>query len=176
MISSRDMELCQNLLQNGSSKIQKIVADKLILSYLPLGYSLVSRYRSNRKDYDILVSIMFEALVKGVHRLKRQRHISVSGYLATTISGSIKNYFREESRYRNKIKDLIDMRDGFALEEEDLANREILNAGLMDDRDRKILNLRLQDYTDEEIAGSLGLSRQRVQQIWSLIVDRIRTK
>lgn len=76
------------------------VADrnKIVEKYLYVASVLAKKFVGRGVDYDDLFQVASLALIKGVERFDVDNDVKFSTFITPTITGEIKNYFRDRSR------------------------------------------------------------------------------
>ncbi len=76
------------------------VADrnKIVEKYLYVASVLAKKFVGRGVDYDDLFQVASLALIKGVERFDVDNEVKFSTFITPTITGEIKNYFRDRSR------------------------------------------------------------------------------
>lgn len=74
------------------------VRDKIVGKYLYIAQILAKKFVSRGVEYDDLYQIASLALVKGIDRFDPSLGLEFTTFITPTITGEIKNYFRDKSR------------------------------------------------------------------------------
>lgn len=164
--------------------------NKLIEHNLRLVAHIVKKFESKYKDTDDLISIGTIGLIKGIDSYDVSKNIKVTTYAARCIENEILMYFRSNKKYGNDVSlnDYIGVdKDGNSISlidvmpdiNEDLCQRVSTNVdieclikylGILKEQERNIIIKRYglfnnKEYTQKEIAKSLGISRSYVSRI-----------
>jgi len=193
--------LPQRISQEDLAKaIKENDTEAIINGHLRFVMKLVSRlsYRAPHKIND-LVGVALCALVKGANDLKSKSN--PSGYLNKKITWALRAFLCDDhiipvphttwygKKMQSSIRDPISLSETktekiddelwvtpliavHAKQEVSTEIREILGMLPRNSRDAKIMVMRIQGYTDREIAINLGLSLSRVAQIRNELYNR----
>lgn len=74
------------------------VRNKLVENYMFIAEMLAKKFSGRGVDYDDLLQIAYEALIRGVENFDPALGNKFTTYITPTITGIIKNYFRDSSR------------------------------------------------------------------------------
>ena len=72
--------------------------NKIVEQYLFIAEMLAKKFVGRGVEYDDLFQVASLALIKGVERFDATQGVKFSTYITPTITGEIKNYFRDRSR------------------------------------------------------------------------------
>lgn len=72
--------------------------NEIVEKYLYIAAVLAKKFVGRGVDYDDLYQVAALALVKGVERFDETKGLQFSTFITPTITGEIKNYFRDRSR------------------------------------------------------------------------------
>lgn len=89
-----DEELFKTFRETGDLEIRNQIVEK----YLYIAAVLAKKFVGRGVDYDDLFQVASLALVKGVSRFDETKGLQFSTFITPTITGEIKNYFRDRSR------------------------------------------------------------------------------
>ena len=87
-------ELFAKYRATGDLRIRNEIAEK----YLYIAAVLAKKFVGRGVDYDDLYQVAALALLKGVDRFDETKGLQFSTFITPTITGEIKNYFRDRSR------------------------------------------------------------------------------
>lgn len=173
--------------------------NKLIEHNLRLVAHIVKKYYNSGADQDDLISIGTIGLIKAVSTFNADKGIHLATYAARCIENEILMYFRNQKKTAQDvfISDPIDTdKDGNALtlidviadggdiaEEIDtkikLEKLRVILTGCLDERERKIIEMRYglyggEELTQRDIAKRLGISRSYVSRIEKSALEKLR--
>ena len=74
------------------------VRNKIVEKYLYIAAVLAKKFVGRGVEYDDLYQVACLALIKGVERFDEGKGLKFSTFITPTITGEIKNYFRDRSR------------------------------------------------------------------------------
>ena len=74
------------------------VRNKIVEKYLYIAAVLAKKFVGRGVEYDDLYQVACLALIKGVERFDESKGLKFSTFITPTITGEIKNYFRDRSR------------------------------------------------------------------------------
>ena len=105
MIDENVNEWFKQYKQTGDIRIRNKIAEK----YLYIAEILAKKFVGRGVEYDDLVQIASMALVKGIDRFDIEQGNQFSTFITPTITGEIKNYFRDKSRLIKTPRKLNDI-------------------------------------------------------------------
>jgi RNA polymerase sporulation-specific sigma factor len=168
----------------------KEARNKLIEHNLRLVAHIVKKFETTNHDIDDLIGIGTVGLIKGIDTYKENSKVKLSTYIAKCAENEILMYFRGNKKYNNNVslndvvahdKDggditLIDVleqtSDNFEDKIEYKDNIKLLSKYLnvLNDREFEIIKMRYgllntDEYTQNEIANKLNISRSYVSRI-----------
>ena len=76
----------------------KNIRNKLVANYLYIAEILAKKFSGRGVEYDDLYQVASEALIVGVEKFDPDLGNRFTTYITPTITGIIKNYFRDYSR------------------------------------------------------------------------------
>ena len=153
-------------------------SDKLIIKHMKLAEGVSKNMSYNRQDYDELVSIAYEALVRAAKRYNEETG-PFENYAVRWIKGEILNH-----RKKNQSDvDVIPLDDELAVNqidytsdlEIDTSNKQAVHKilGQFNDREQMIItDLYVKGLTQREVARKFSISQPRVHKI----VKRLKSK
>lgn len=170
---------------------------RVVQGHMKLAMSLVAEFavRSPLKT-DSMVSVALEAMVDGVEMIASgsiDHHVpnpNVTGYLITTIRGRVTKYLAGDGIVRCDPQTYKKLREAGAylpvvvfdlsashtripvLSSSRMEYTDLVQNIVEDDRERKILDMRLSGESDVSIGQKLGLSKVRVGQLRKKIGDK----
>ncbi len=89
-----ERELFERYRETGDVSLRNLIAEK----YLPVAAVIAKKFVGRGVEYDDLYQVAALALVKGVERFDPALGVKFSTFITPTITGEIKNYFRDRSR------------------------------------------------------------------------------
>lgn len=171
----------------------------LIEHNLRLVAHIVKKYYNSGADQDDLISIGTIGLIKAVSTFNADKGIHLATYAARCIENEILMFFRNQKKSSQDvfISDPIDTdKDGNALtlidviadgsdiaEEIDtkikLEKLRVILSGCLDEREKKIIEMRYglyggEELTQRDIAKRLGISRSYVSRIEKSALEKLR--
>ncbi|MDE7076095.1 MAG: sigma-70 family RNA polymerase sigma factor, partial [Clostridia bacterium] len=94
MTNERANELFREYRRTGD----KAIRNELIENYMYVAQILAKKFAGRGVDYDDLLQIASEALISGVEKFDPNLGYMFTTYVTPTITGIIRNYFRDYSR------------------------------------------------------------------------------
>ena len=171
----------------------------LIEHNLRLVVFLAKKYENTTYDIEDLVSIGSIGLIKGINTYKIDKNIKLATYASRCISNEILMFLRKNKRKRAEVslEDALNYdAEGNELHLEDIlgtdenlvpneyekqVDKEVLAKEIegLPDRDKEIMTLRYglnntKEYTQKEVAASLGISRSYVSRIEKGAIQKLR--
>ncbi|MDE6059828.1 MAG: sigma-70 family RNA polymerase sigma factor [Clostridia bacterium] len=135
-----DEELFAKFRETGDLEIRNQIVEK----YLYIAAVLARKFVGRGVDYDDLYQIASLALIKGVSRFDETKGLQFSTFITPTITGEIKNYFRDRSRLIHLPRKVSELRVGL----------KKLSAQIFAETGRK--------PTAKELAERLGVTEEEV--------------
>lgn len=89
-----DMEIFERYQQTHDIALRNEITEK----YLYIAAVIAKKFVGRGVDYDDLYQVASLALLKGVERFDPSKGLQFSTFITPTITGEIKNYFRDKSR------------------------------------------------------------------------------
>ncbi len=86
--------------------------NEIVEQYLYIAAVLAKKFVGRGVDYDDLYQVASLALIKGVERFDETLGLQFSTYITPTITGEIKNYFRDHSRLVHLPRKVSELRGG----------------------------------------------------------------
>ncbi len=86
--------------------------NEIVERYLYIAAVLAKKFVGRGVDYDDLYQVASLALIKGVERFDETLGLQFSTYITPTITGEIKNYFRDHSRLVHLPRKVSELRGG----------------------------------------------------------------
>ena len=86
--------------------------NEIVERYLYIAAVLAKKFVGRGVDYDDLYQVASLALIKGVERFDETLGLQFSTYITPTITGEIKNYFRDHSRMVHLPRKVSELRGG----------------------------------------------------------------
>lgn len=74
------------------------VRNKLVENYVYIAEILAKKFAGRGVEYDDLLQVASEALISGVEKFNPDMGVQFTTYIIPTVTGMIKNYFRDYSR------------------------------------------------------------------------------
>lgn len=94
MTNQEAIELFREYRKTGDKKIR----NKLIQNYMYVAEILAKKFAGRGVEYDDLKQVASEALISGVEKFDPEMGNAFTTYITPTITGIIRNYFRDYSR------------------------------------------------------------------------------
>ena len=135
-----DEELFQKYRETGDIAIRNQIVEK----YLYIASVLAKKFVGRGVDYDDLYQVASLALIKGVDRFDERKGLKFSTFITPTITGEIKNYFRDRSRLVHLPRKVSELRVSIKRE----AEKYLAETG--------------KNATAKELAARLGVSEEEV--------------
>ena len=95
--------------------------ERLLIENNNLIKSIVRRYLNKGVEYDDLFQVASLALVKGIERFDERKGVKFSTFITPTITGEIKNYFRDRSRLVHLPRKVAELRGRVKRESDSIA-------------------------------------------------------
>lgn len=76
----------------------KNIRNKLVENYFYIAEILAKKFAGRGVEYDDLLQVASEALISGVDKFNPELGVQFTTYIIPTVTGMIKNYFRDYSR------------------------------------------------------------------------------
>ena len=89
-----ESELFQKYRETGDKELRNLIAEQ----YLHIAAILAKKFVGRGVEYDDLYQVASLALLKGIDRFDERKGLKFSTFITPTITGEIKNYFRDRSR------------------------------------------------------------------------------
>ena len=135
-----DEELFRKYRETGDVAIRNAIVEK----YLYIASVIAKKFVGRGVEYDDLYQVASLALIKGVDRFDESKGSKFSTFITPTITGEIKNYFRDRSRLVHLPRKVSELRVGIKRE----AERYLAETG--------------KNATAKELADRLGVSEEDV--------------
>ena len=135
-----DEELFQKYRETGDIAIRNQIVEK----YLYIASVLAKKFVGRGVEYDDLYQVASLALIKGVERFDERKGLKFSTFITPTITGEIKNYFRDRSRLVHLPRKVSELRVSIKRE----ADKYLAEKG--------------KNATAKELAARLGVSGEGV--------------
>ncbi|MDE7158916.1 MAG: sigma-70 family RNA polymerase sigma factor [Clostridiales bacterium] len=113
-----DKELFARYKETGDIAIRNEIVEK----YLYIAAVLAKKFVGRGVDYDDLYQVASLALMKGVDRFDETKGLQFSTFITPTITGEIKNYFRDHSRIVHLPRKVSELRIAIRKTEEEFLN------------------------------------------------------
>lgn len=94
MVDEKTNELFKRYKETGDISVRNQIAEK----YLYIADILAKKFAGRGVEYDDLKQVAALALVRGIDRFDADMGMQFSTFITPTITGEIKNYFRDKSR------------------------------------------------------------------------------
>ncbi len=105
-------ELFKKYRETGDLSLRNQIVEK----YLYIASVLAKKFVGRGVEYDDLFQVASLALIKGVDRFDETKGLKFSTYITPTITGEIKNYFRDRSRLVHLPRKVSELRVGIKKE------------------------------------------------------------
>ena len=135
-------ELFRKYRETGDIAIRNQIVEK----YLYIASVLAKKFVGRGVEYDDLYQVASLALIKGVERFDERKGLKFSTFITPTITGEIKNYFRDRSRLVHLPRKVSELRVSIKREAEKFLAETGRNA------------------TAKELAARLGVSEEDVRR------------
>ncbi len=149
-----ESELFQRYRETGDKELRNLIAEK----YLHIAAILAKKFVGRGVEYDDLYQVASLALIKGIDRFDERKGLKFSTFITPTITGEIKNYFRDRSHLIHLPRKVSELRTAVLHATEQLT-RELGKKP-----------------TAAEIAEKLGVSEEEVlccaEAGWVVSLDR----
>ena len=120
------------------------VRNEIVEKYLYIAAVLAKKFVGRGVDYDDLYQVASLALIKGVDRFDERKGLKFSTFITPTITGEIKNYFRDRSRLVHLPRKVSELRVSIKRD----AEKYLAETG--------------KNATAKELAARLGVSEEEV--------------
>ena len=110
-------QLFQAYRQTHDVRLRNEIAEK----YLFIASMIAKKFDGRGVDYDDLFQVASLALLKGIDRFDETKGLKFSTFITPTITGEIKNYFRDRSRLIHLPRRVAELRVSVKKAEEELA-------------------------------------------------------
>ena len=111
-----ESELFQRYRETGDLALRNLIAEK----YLFIAAILAKKFVGRGVEYDDLYQVASLALIKGIDRFDERKGIKFSTFITPTVTGEIKNYFRDRSRLIHLPRKVSELRASAARAAEEL--------------------------------------------------------
>ncbi len=112
-----ERELFAKYRETGDVALRNLLVER----YLYIASLLAKKFAGRGVEYDDLYQVASLALVKGVERFDETKGLKFSTFITPTITGEIKNYFRDRSRLVHLPRKVAELRAGVRRESEAFA-------------------------------------------------------
>ena len=113
MLSLRAVKMTERELFEQYRKTHDVnLRNQIVEKYLYIASVLAKKFVGRGVDYDDLYQVASLALIKGVERFDETLGLQFSTYITPTITGEIKNYFRDHSRLVHLPRRVSELRAG----------------------------------------------------------------
>ncbi len=111
-----ETQLFQEYKKTHDVKLRNEIAEK----YLFIASMIAKKFVGRGVEYDDLFQVASLALLKGIDRFDETKGLKFSTFITPTITGEIKNYFRDRSRLIHLPRRVAELRAGVKKAEEEL--------------------------------------------------------
>ncbi len=115
-----DKELFERYRETGDLALRNEIVEK----YLYIAAVLAKKFVGRGVEYDDLYQVASLALMKGVERFDPSKGLRFSTFITPTITGEIKNYFRDKSRLVHLPRKVSELRLAVRRAEEEFLSEE----------------------------------------------------
>lgn len=115
-----DKELFERYRETGDLALRNEIVEK----YLYIAAVLAKKFVGRGVEYDDLYQVASLALMKGVERFDPSKGLRFSTFITPTITGEIKNYFRDHSRMVHLPRNVSELRLAVRRAEEEFLSEE----------------------------------------------------
>ena len=112
-----ETQLFQEYKKTHDVKLRNEIAEK----YLFIASMIAKKFVGRGVEYDDLFQVASLALLKGIDRFDETKGLKFSTFITPTITGEIKNYFRDRSRLIHLPRRVAELRVSVKKAEEELA-------------------------------------------------------
>lgn len=91
--------------------------NEIVEKYLYIASVLAKKFTGRGVEYDDLYQVAALALIKGVDRFDERKGVKFSTFITPTVTGEIKNYFRDRSRLIHLPRKVAELRMSVRSEE-----------------------------------------------------------
>lgn len=137
-----EKELFERYKQTGGVALRNQIVEK----YLYIAAVIAKKFVGRGVEYDDLYQVAALALIKGVERFDPSKGIKFSTFITPTVTGEIKNYFRDRSRLVHLPRKVAELRTGIKKAAEELTSETGRTP------------------TAKELAARLGVSEEEIVQ------------
>ena len=113
-----ESELFQRYRETGDVSLR----DEIVEQYLYIAKVLAKKFVGRGVEYDDLFQVASLALVKGIDRFDESRGVKFSTFITPTITGEIKNYFRDHARLIHLPRRITELRSAVRRTVEELTS------------------------------------------------------
>ena len=135
-----DEELFRRYRETGDLSLRNRIVER----YLYIASVIAKKFVGRGVEYDDLYQVASLALIRGVDRFDERKGLKFSTFITPTITGEIKNYFRDRSRLVHLPRKVSELRVGIRRE----AAKFLAETG--------------RNATAKELAARLGVSEEEV--------------
>lgn len=135
-----ESELFAKYRETGDIKIRNEIAEK----HLYIAAVLAKKFVGRGVEYDDLYQVASLALLKGIDRFDERKGLQFSTFITPTITGEIKNYFRDRSRLVHLPRRVSELRAAIKRATEEIEKRTGKKP------------------TAKELAGAIGVSEEEI--------------
>ena len=111
-----ESELFARYRETGDKELRNLIVEK----YLYIAAILAKKFVGRGVEYDDLYQVASLALIKGIDRFDERKGIKFSTFITPTVTGEIKNYFRDRSRLIHLPRKVSELRASAARAAEEL--------------------------------------------------------
>lgn len=163
---------------------QNLNPDSIVVEYKSLVHGIAAKYKKSGLDKDDLVQEGMLGLLEACKRYEPDRNLQFSTYatywikkyILLAISKEHKHTLNVSSDYQAPLPDVKTLQPPRAIGQPDISFKTIVSAELPD-LEQTILNLSFKhNKTIREIAGQLHLTPEKVRQIRTKAMRRIKSK
>lgn len=101
-----ESELFERYRETGDVNLRNLIVEK----YLYIASVIAKKFVGRGVEYDDLFQVASLALIKGVDRFDERKGVKFSTFITPTITGEIKNYFRDHSRLIHMPRKVSELR------------------------------------------------------------------
>ncbi len=112
----QEAELFEKYRESGDIALRNEIVEK----YLYIAAMIAGKFAGRGVEYDDLYQVASLALVKGVERFDPAKGVKFSTFITPTITGEIKNYFRDHSRVVHLPRQINELRTSIRKAAEEL--------------------------------------------------------
>jgi RNA polymerase sigma factor (sigma-70 family) len=158
--------------------------DALIESHVPLVLAIAKNYLNRFPNLrEEIISVAKENLSRKIEKIRLGESLTsnnnIGAFINKSTSLAIRHFLREQmlrSQRKNILNEYFQRKAPSLVFNEALTRLvidEIMGSQLFSDLEKRLIELRIQGYTDEEIAEQMHMSQQRVCRVRNQLKNRL---